>query len=126
MMSDLFRLLLLIGVFVFFITILLLMKKGKLGLKYSLIWFLTGLVLLICGIFPNLIIALTHLVGIKSEVNAVFFIGVCFLLIIILFLTSVVSGLNDSVRGLTQSQAILEKRVRELEAMLAEEKEKSR
>lgn len=114
-MTDLFRIILLIGVLMYLLLIILLMRKNKLNLKYSLIWFLTGLVLLICAAFPGLVRKITQLIGIYSEVNAVFFTGVCFLLLIILFLTSAASGLSERVRRLTQTQAMLEKRVRDLE-----------
>lgn len=122
MMTDLFRIILLTGVLLYLLLIIWLMRKSKLSLKYSLIWFLTGLVLLICVIFPQLVRKVTQLIGIYSEVNAVFFVGVCFLLLIILFLTSVASGLSDSVRNLTQTQAMLEKRVRDLESYVQAEK----
>lgn len=115
MMSELFRVLLIVGVLAFILIIIILMRRGHLGLKYSLIWFITGIVLLLCSLFPNILKYVTHLIGIKSEVNAVFFIGVLFLLLIILFLTTVVSGMNDSIRSLTQDIGMLEKRIRELE-----------
>lgn len=115
MMTDLFRSILLIGVLLYLILIIWLMRKGKLSLKYTLIWFLTGLVLLVCAVFPGLVRTITHMMGVYSEVNAVFFVGVCFLLLIILFLTSVASGLSERIRNLTQTQAMLEKRVRDLE-----------
>lgn len=122
MMTDLFRIVLLIGVLLFIVLIIWLMRRGKLSLKYSLIWFLTGLVLLVCAIFPQLVRSVTELIGIYSEANAVFFIGVCFLLLIILFLTSVASGLSDRVRRLVQTQAMLEKRIRDLEEYVGKEK----
>ena len=103
MMTTLFRVILLVGVFCYLLLIIWLMKKGRLSLKYTLIWFLSGIVMLICTIFPQLVGRITRLIGIYSEVNAVFFIGVCFLLLIILFLTSVASGLSERVRTLTQT-----------------------
>lgn len=96
------------------------MKKGRMNLKYSLMWFLAGLVLLICAMFPQLVGWITGLLGIYSEVNGVFFIGVCFILLIILSLTSIASGLSERIRTLVQTQAMLEKRVRELEEKLLE------
>lgn len=118
MMTNLFRIILLVGVVLFLVIIIILMRKKKLSLKYSLVWFLTGLILLVCAVFPQLVSQITQLIGIYSEVNAVFFIGACFLLMIILFLTSVASGLNDRVGKLTQNQALLEKRIRDLEEAL--------
>lgn len=115
MMTSLFRSILLIGVLVYLLGIILLMRKGKMNLKYSLVWFAAGIILLVCAIFPQIIRGLARLFGVYSEVNIVFFLGVCFLLVIILSLTSIASLLSERVRALTQTQAILEKRVRELE-----------
>ena len=95
------------------------MKKGRMSLKYSLVWFLTGLVLLLCAIFPQAIGYVAKLLGIYSEVNGVFFVGVCFILLIILSLTSIVSGLSERLRTLVQTQGMLEKRVRELEEIIS-------
>ena len=115
MMTNLFRIILLIGVLIYILIIGVLMKKGKMNLKHSLVWFLTGIVMLICAAFPGIIRAFAELIGVYSEVNVVFFLGVCFLLIIILSLTSIVSLQSERIRALTQTQALLEKRVRDLE-----------
>lgn len=115
MMTDLFRVILLVGVLIYLMIIIFLMKKGRMSLKYSLVWFASGMVLLVCAIFPQIIRFFTNLIGIYSEVNAVFFVGVCFLLLIILSLTSIASGQSERIRTLVQTQAMLEKRVRELE-----------
>ena len=115
MMTDLFRVILLVGVLIYLIIIIFLMKKGRMSLKYSLVWFASGMVLLVCAMFPQIICFFTNLIGIYSEVNSVFFVGVCFLLLIILSLTSIASGQSERIRTLVQTQAMLEKRVRELE-----------
>ncbi len=115
MITDVFRIILLVGVLLYLLLIIFLMKKGRMNLKYSLVWFALALVLLVCAVFPQIIRFFTGLMGIYSEVNAVFFLGVCFLLLIILSLTSIASGLSERVRTLVQTQAMLEKRVRILE-----------
>lgn len=124
MMTDLFRMLLLIAVLLYILLIGVLMKKGRMSLKYSLLWFASGIVLLICALFPQVIRFFTDLLGIYSETNAVFFLGVCFLLLIILSLTSIVSGQTERIRTLTQTQAMLEKRIRELEKAIYKDNEK--
>ncbi len=116
MMTNLFRIILLLGVLLYLLLIIILMRKGRMSLKYSLIWFFSGIVLLICALFPQVIRFFTRLIGVYSDANAVFFVGVCFLILIILSLTSIVSGQTERIRMLVQTQAILEKRVRELEA----------
>ncbi|MGN0368765.1 MAG: DUF2304 domain-containing protein [Wujia sp.] len=118
MMTGLFRIILSVGVILFLILIVVLMRKGRMSLKYSLIWILTGVVLLLCAAFPRFLCTVTKLLGIYSEVNAVFFVGVCFLLLLILSLTSIASGQTERIRTLVQKQALLEQRVRELEKQM--------
>ena len=115
MMTTVFRIILLVCVLVYLLVILALMRRGRMSLKYSLIWFLSGVILLICAIFPQVISFFTRLMGIYSDTNDVFFIGVCFLVLIVLSLTSIASGQSERIRTLVQTQAILEKRVRDLE-----------
>ena len=115
MMTTVFRIILLVCVIVYLLVILALMRRGRMSLKYSLIWCLSGVILLICVIFPQVIRFFTRLMGIYSDTNAVFFIGVCFLILIVLSLTSIASGQSERIRTLVQTQAILEKRVRDLE-----------
>lgn len=118
MMTNLFKGILLVGVLIYLLIIIYLMKKGRMSLKYSLMWFFSGLMLLICALFPRIIGFFTDLLGIYSETNGIFFVGVCFILLIILSLTSIASGLSERIRTLVQTQAMLEKRVRELEEKL--------
>lgn len=121
MMTSLFRVILLTGVLLYLMLIVILMRKGRMSLKYSLLWFFSGIVLLICAMFPQVIRFFTRLIGVYSDVNAVFFVGVCFLLLIILSLTSIVSGQSERIRILVQTQAMLEKRVRQLEEKMEKE-----
>ena len=53
--------------------------------------------------------------GIAAPVNTVFLFAGMFSLIIILSLTMIVSHLNNRIYRIVQTQAILEKRVRDLE-----------
>ncbi|MBQ8165461.1 MAG: DUF2304 domain-containing protein, partial [Lachnospiraceae bacterium] len=107
MMTNLFKGILLVGVLIYLLIIIYLMKKGRMSLKYSLMWFFSGLMLLICALFPRIIGFFTDLLGIYSETNGIFFVGVCFILLIILSLTSIASGLSERIRTLVQTQAML-------------------
>lgn len=80
------------------------------------------MILLVCAVFPQVIRFFTQLMGVYSEANAVFFIGVCFLILIVLSLTSIASGQSERIRTLVQTQAILEARVRKLEAQMEQQK----
>lgn len=90
--------------------------RKKFNLKYSLVWLFSVLCMLIVVIFPQTVEWLSNLLGIELQSNAVFFFAILFLVTIVLTLTSIVSKINNHIYRLTQTQAILEQRIRELEA----------
>ncbi len=90
--------------------------RKKYNLKYSLVWLFSVLCMLIVVIFPKTVKWITDLLGIELQSNAVFFFAILFLVTIVLTLTSIVSKINNHIYRLTQTQAILEQRIRELEA----------
>ena len=109
------RIFLLCCILVFFISILLLLRNRKLNLKYTLLWLLSAIVLLIVTIFPQIIYFLSDLIGVQTPINLVFIFTGMFSILIILSLTVIVSKLNKKITDLTQSIALLEKRVRDIE-----------
>lgn len=100
---------------IFLFVIFYLLKKKKLNLRYTLTWLFAAVALLIADIFPQIIMSAMHLVGIATPVNMVFVLEAFFVLLILLSLTVIVSHLTERVYRLTQTIAILEKRIRELE-----------
>lgn len=94
--------------------------RKKLNLKYTLVWLVTVTTLLVLSIFPSIIIVVSDLLNIADPVNAVFLFAILFILIIVLTLTAIVSHMNNKVYRLAQKQALLEKRIRELEANVSD------
>lgn len=76
---------------------------------------LTGLVLLVVAIFPEVMQSISAIVGIYDVTNGLFAVSLFFILCILLSITSIVSKLTKQNKELVQATAILEKRVRELE-----------
>ena len=107
---------LILAVVVFFVVVLWLLKKRRLALKYTLLWFLTGFLLLMLVVFPDLMSRLAALTGIQSRMNALYIFLIAFLIILVLSLTSIASRQTDRIRALAQAMAVLEERVRMLEA----------
>jgi len=114
-MNLVLQIFLIVGVLIFLAIIIYYLAKKKLNLKYSLTWLAAGVGMLILAIFPQLVDDIGSLVGIAAPVNTVFLFGGIFMLLIIFTLTMIVSHMNNRIYRLTQTQAILEKRVRELE-----------
>lgn len=88
-------------------------RKNKLDLRYGLVWIILGVCVAILDFWPQLLKALTNLMGIELPINMLFFLGFCFSLIIIFGLTKTVSELSHKVKRLTQEIALLEKKMKE-------------
>lgn len=99
---------------IYFILILVFLKKKAIELKYTLLWLLAGTVMALLIIFPNTLPWFVHLFGIADNMNGLFIFCIAFLMMIVMELTSIVSRQARKIRSLTQSQAILEHEIREL------------
>ena len=99
----------------FLLFILYLMKKGKMEVKYSIIWLAFSLCMIIFACFPYTVLVLNDIAGVIDPVN---FIQIVFILLILLSVSAVISGFSRKIKQLAQANAILEKRVRELEEKL--------
>lgn len=100
---------------IFLLVILNMLKKKRLNLKYTLTWLFAALALLVVDCFPQIIDGIMELVGVASPVSMVFVLEALFVLVILLSLTAIVSRLTEQVYRLTQTIAIMEKKIRELE-----------
>lgn len=114
-MSETLRVVLLIGVILYFLVIVHLLRKRILMLKYSLLWLFTGIILIVIDIWPQILYGVTEIMGIEKPVNGLFLITLAFGDGILMSLTVINSKQSNKLKILTQSIALLEKRVRELE-----------
>lgn len=120
MIPSTLRITLIAAVICYFIIILYFLKQRALNLKYTLLWLLAGVVMGILVIVPELLTAIIHLFGIQDNMNGLFIFCIGFIIMILLSLTSIASRQNRKLRTLTQELAILDKRLRELEASAKE------
>ncbi len=115
MISTSLRLFLSIGLMFYFLLIFSLLKRKTLSLKYTLLWIFGGFGMGILLIFPEILNWIIHIVGIKLASNGLFAMILFFVLIILISITSIVSKQSDHIKRLVQDNALLEKRIRELE-----------
>lgn len=99
----------------YFVLIFTLLKKKTLMLSYTLTWLFAGAVMTVFTIFPELIQRLFDLLHIESPMNGLLSLCVFCLLIIMVFLTTIVSKQTNQIRKLAQDNALLEKRIRDIE-----------
>lgn len=110
-----FRVILAIVVIVAFYYMFRLIIKGMLQLKYSLLWMVLGIILLILALFPWLLDYTSKFIGVFSPTNALFFFGFAFTLPVIFSLSMAISKLSTKIKDLAQELALLNNRLKELE-----------
>lgn len=71
--------------------------------------------------FPQLLVWFITLLGIQSNMNGLFILLFAFSIMLLMMLTAIVSRTSMKMRILIQENAILEKRIRELEATVKNE-----
>ncbi len=96
-------------------------RRRVLELKYVLVWLFADVVLAILVLFPNLIKAITRVLGIQSTMNMIFFCGFLLSLIIIFSLTVAISKVTAEVRRMSQTIAMLDKKLLEVNSGTTEE-----
>lgn len=87
--------------------VLYIVKKGRISIKYSLIWFFSMFILLLLILIPNLLGFFTNLIGIEVASNLIFALIIAVLIFISISLTIIVSGQNDKIRLLVQEISLL-------------------
>lgn len=100
-----------------------LVRIKRLELKYALVWFAVGVMLLIFDLAPGIMEWLARLLGIALPINMLFFLGFGFVLIIILTQTVVISNLTRKTKRLTQEVALLHRRIDNIKTREEETKE---
>lgn len=109
----------LIGIFLYFIIIIFLLRKRALTIKYTIVWLISGVFLFLFDLFPGLIEYCSTLLGFTLPANTLFTIVIFFILIILMSLTSTVSKLNEKIRTVAQHFALQEQKIRQLEATIS-------
>lgn len=92
-----------------------LVRQRRLMERYSLLWLFAAGVLLVLAIFGELLTSLSNAVGIQTPSNALFFVMLGFVILMLLHFSASISKLNDEVKVLAQRHASNEERLRRLE-----------
>ena len=117
-MSTTLRIFALVLITIYFVVILRLLKKKKFALKYSLLWFLAVILMLVVVIWPEMLVWGANLFGIEVASNGLFAICILLEIMIMISITSVISGLTNRMTSMIQNMALMEKRIRMLEEEL--------
>lgn len=114
MMTLKLQILIAAAILVVFAILISMVRNKHLELKYALPWMLVLSALFVFACAPRLLIVVSDFLGIYAPVNMIFFLGFCFSLLIIFTQTVALSRLSNSVRTLSQTIALDEKKIEEL------------
>lgn len=117
-MSVTLQLELLLGSVCLLAVIFYMLKKNLLSVEYSLLWLFFAAALILFAAVPYVVYVLRDILNIEIPVNLVFVLLFCFVLLVLLSVSVAISQLAEKAKRLAQSNALLEKRVRELENKL--------
>ena len=98
------------------LLVLELVRRRALMERYALLWLLCSVSVLGLAIWQDALFTLANAMGIAAAPNALFFVAVGFILLLLLHFSAAMSRLTDQTKVLAQRQALLEQRLRELES----------
>lgn len=109
-------------------VVLTMLLTRRLREKYAALWILIGLAMLVLGLFPQLLLGVTSLLGVALPANLLFAMAILLLLGVTLHLSWEQSQAEDEIRRAAEELAILQadhdelhRRVRALEGRSAGE-----
>jgi hypothetical protein len=109
-----------VGALGLLLVVLEMVRRRRLLERYALLWLFSALVILGLAVWRGALEQVAKAVGIYSPPNALFFIALGFILILLLHFSAAVSRLADQSKVLAQRQALVEQQLRELRAARGE------
>ena len=104
-----------IGAVGLLLFVLELVRRRALMERYALLWLFSSLVILGLAVWDDALTRIARAMGIISAPNALFFVAVGFILVLLLHFSAAMSRLSDQSKVLAQRHAILAQRLRQLE-----------
>ncbi|WP_167051063.1 DUF2304 domain-containing protein [Salinibacterium sp. ZJ77] len=93
-----------------------LLRRRQLRERHAIWWLFASVLAVIAGVFPGVLSALAALVGVGLPVNLVFFVSIAILVLVCIQHSAELTRLEAKTRTLAESVALLDLRVRDLEA----------
>jgi hypothetical protein len=105
-----------VGALALLVLVLELVRRRALMERYALLWLFSSVVILGLAVWQDALNVLARQLGIVSAPNALFFVALAFILLLLLHFSAAMSRLSDQSKVLAQRQALLEQRLREVES----------
>jgi hypothetical protein len=105
-----------LGAAALLVAVLELVRRRRLMERYAMLWLLSAAVLLALAIWSGALAKISRAIGVVYPPNALFFIAIGFIILLLLHFSSVVSRLGHQSEMLAQRLALLDERLRYQEA----------
>jgi hypothetical protein len=117
-MSPRTQVIAIIGLALALVLIVELVRRRRLRTAYSLLWLFIGSLVLILAVWSGLVEGLAQLLGVRFPGSMLYAAGIFFALLILLEHSLALSTLWYDKKRLAQENALLERRIRQLEAQI--------
>lgn len=91
-----------------------LLRRGKMRERHAVWWLVFGLLALVGGVFPSLLVKLASLTGVVLPVNLVFFVAISVAFLVFLQHASELTKLEARTRTLAERLSLLELELRQV------------
>ena len=105
------------------LSVIFLVRERLIKEKYSLVWLLIGLFVLVMSVFRGLLEGFSSLIGVEYAPSAFFALLIAFAYLLLLNLSVSISGLKAQNKAISQELGLLRLRVEELEKERAKAEE---
>lgn len=113
MSDNLVRGLLGVGIFLI-IIITIILKKGRIPMKFALVWYVPSAAIVLLALFPNLFEFVADVFGFQTISNLVAGFLFVVLFLIIIALTIIIAGQTTKINLLIQEVSLLKKKIDDL------------
>ena len=110
-MTLILRIFLIIFALILLFVTTMVLKKGRIPIKYSLLWYFSAAIILAVSIFPFSIEWLASIIGFKTISNFVIGIIISILLFLTMSLTIITSGQKKKITLLIQEVSMLKSKL---------------
>lgn len=105
------RVTLLIFSLILIVSVTATLKKGRIPIKYSLLWYFSAVVILVVALFPFIIEFFANILGFVTISNLVIGILIAILLFLTMSLTIITSGQKRKITLLIQEVSLLKEKL---------------
>ena len=123
-MTTTLKIALIIITLIYMFLIIKSIRKKKMNVSFSLFWIVTGIILIISALVPNMIEYISNLIGFETPSNMLFCITIFVSFYLIFNLTTILSEENKKNTLLIQEVSMLKKEVKKLEEKIEQNNNK--